>query len=34
MADSLVLAQAKHMRVPLLTLDNDFAKIPGVKVLR
>ena len=34
MADSLVLAHAKAINGILLTLDNDFASIPGVKVLR
>lgn len=34
MADSIVLAHAHALDVPLLTLDNDFAKIPGVKILR
>ncbi|MGZ3709608.1 MAG: PIN domain-containing protein [Bdellovibrionota bacterium] len=34
MADSLVLAQARYLGVPLLTLDNDFSKIPGARVLR
>lgn len=34
MADSLVLACAREYNVTLLTLDNDFAKIPGVKVIR
>ncbi len=34
MADSLVLAHAAVLRETLLTLDNDFAAIPGTKVLR
>lgn len=34
MADSLVLSHARVLGVPLLTLDNDFSDIPGVKVLR
>ena len=34
MADSLVLAQAKHLNLSLITLDNDYAGIPGVKILR
>jgi len=34
MADSLVLAHAQEAQATLLTLDNDFAKLPGAKVLR
>lgn len=34
MADSLILAHAKHENALLVTLDNDFAKIDGAKVLR
>jgi len=34
MADGLVLAHARAIDAVLLTLDNDFASIPGVKVLR
>jgi predicted nucleic acid-binding protein len=34
MADSLILAHAQKQNALLITLDNDFAKIPGVKVLR
>lgn len=34
MADSLVLACARLYRTSLLTLDNDFASIPNVKVVR
>lgn len=34
MADSLVLACARELHVPLLTLDNDFAGISGVQVVR
>ncbi len=34
MADSIVLAHARQLEVPLITLDNDFAGIPGVKLLR
>jgi len=34
MADSFLLAHAKAANEMLLTLDNDFAGIPGVKVLR
>ena len=34
MADSIVLAHAKHLKVSLLTLDYDFAEIAGAKVLR
>jgi predicted nucleic acid-binding protein len=34
MADSLLLAQARQLKTTLLTLDNDFAGIPGIKVLR
>lgn len=33
-ADSLILAHAVYSESKLLTLDNDFAGIPGVKVLR
>ena len=34
MADSIVLAHARQQGEKLVTLDNDFANIPGVKVLR
>ena len=34
MADSIVLAHAQHADARLVTLDNDFAAVPGVKVLR
>ena len=34
MADGLVLAHARHLETELLTLDNDFASIPDVKVIR
>ena len=34
MADSFVLAHARHRHESLLTLDNDFAEVPGVIVLR
>lgn len=34
MADSLILAHARYLKEPFLTLDNDFAGAPGVKVLR
>ena len=34
MADSLILAHARHLKVPLFTLDNDFSGISGVTVLR
>ncbi|MEW6055426.1 MAG: PIN domain-containing protein [Bdellovibrionota bacterium] len=34
MADSLILAFAKEAGVSLLTLDNDFAGIPNVVVVR
>lgn len=34
MADSMILAHAQHSHAKLVTLDNDFASIPGVKVLR
>lgn len=34
MADSFVLAHARHENALLVTLDNDFAEIDGVKVLR
>lgn len=34
MADSLLLAQARQLKAPLVTLDNDFAGIEGVRVLR
>jgi predicted nucleic acid-binding protein len=34
MADSLLLAQARQLKAPLITLDNDFAGIEGVRVLR
>ena len=34
MADSLVLAHALRDAAPLVTLDNDFAGVDGVRVLR
>lgn len=34
MADSLVLAHALAASATLVTLDNDFARVPQVKVLR
>jgi len=34
MADSLILAHAQRAGATLVTLDNDFTEIPGVKVLR
>ncbi len=34
MADSLVLASAHFFAEPLLTLDNDFADLPGAVVIR
>ena len=34
MADSLVLASAHELSATLVTLDNDFAKVPGVRVVR
>ena len=34
MADSVVLAHAQQVGATLLTMDNDFSEIPGVKVLR
>jgi predicted nucleic acid-binding protein len=34
MADSLVLAHARHEDAVLVTLDNDFAEIEGVVILR
>lgn len=34
MADSIVLAHAQQEGATLLTLDNDFAGIPGARVLR
>ena len=34
MADSFVLAHAFQLNQPLLTLDNDFARIPGVIIIR
>lgn len=34
MADSLVLAHAHHAGAVLVTLDNDFSELLGVKVLR
>ena len=34
MADSLILAHAKHLKKSFLTLDNDFAGLPDVKVMR
>jgi predicted nucleic acid-binding protein len=34
MADSLLLAQARMLKVDLVTLDNDFVGLPGVQVIR
>jgi predicted nucleic acid-binding protein len=34
MADSFLLAQANHLKVPLITLDNDFSGVPGVQIIR
>ena len=34
MADSIILAHSKLSRAKLITLDNDFAQIPDVKVIR
>lgn len=34
MADSFVLAHSHHADAPLVTLDNDFSRVPGVKVIR
>jgi predicted nucleic acid-binding protein len=34
MADALVLAHAAHLGTDLLTLDNDFASIPNVQIVR
>ncbi|MBI2646755.1 MAG: type II toxin-antitoxin system VapC family toxin [Deltaproteobacteria bacterium] len=34
MADSFILATAQHHNALLITLDHDFIKIPGVKVLK
>jgi predicted nucleic acid-binding protein len=34
MADSFILAHARAIDADLLTLDNDFASIPRVKILR
>jgi len=34
MADSMILAHARHENATLVTLDNDFARIRGVKLLR
>lgn len=34
MADSMVLAHARTQGEELVTLDNDFAKVPGVVVVR
>ena len=34
MADSIVLAHARHLGTRLITLDHDFAMIPDVSVLR
>jgi predicted nucleic acid-binding protein len=34
MADSFVLAHAYALKQPLLTMDNDFANIPGVILVR
>lgn len=34
MADSFILAHAQRTGATLITLDNDFASIPGTKVLR
>jgi len=33
-ADAIVLAHAEHLGDTLLTLDNDFAGIPGARVIR
>jgi predicted nucleic acid-binding protein len=34
MADSLILAHSQNENAILVTLDNDFSKIPGVKIIR
>ncbi len=34
MADSFILAHALHSDATLVTLDNDFAELPGVKIIR
>jgi len=34
MADSIVLAHSRLLHCPLATLDNDFAKIPNVQIIR
>ena len=34
MADSLILAHAHHLGVDLLTLDNDYAGLPRVRLIR
>ena len=34
MADSLVLAHARHLNEDLVTLDNDFAGLPGTLIIR
>lgn len=34
MADAMVLAHAKLSQAKMITLDNDFANIPNVKVIR
>ena len=34
MADSLILAHARHEEAQFVTLNNDFVGIPKVKVLR
>ncbi len=34
MADSLILAHAQLARALLVTLDNDFASVPGTRVVR
>ena len=34
MADSIILAHSTQFAALLITLDNDFIKIPGVKIIR
>jgi len=34
MTDSLVLAHAEYLGETLLTLDNDFSKVPSVEIIR
>lgn len=34
MADSVVLAHSRLLHCPLVTLNNDFSKVPGVMVVR